>query len=406
MMRVQRVGMRTSSLCGLPRRRPPLPSVARVQLAMMGRMLSSNGEPKPLVEDVETRLQPRGQRSSFWRKWEHSSEQEFWQELGLDNDKAYEERTSPARRKGANTNLLEEDEYDDLSLITDLADEEYELLGAEDGNDSGGGRSEALAAGRHANDFFQLRDNLCKDGHIDLQRRGELLGLLEELGNDATKLAEPMPVERKTSGLSPTLMDRESLLNGLLICPTVWDWLEMKEKGTLQPEQYFAHILHTRRVTKVLTQGKRVSTSVLAVVGNGAGTAGFGMGKDAEAPHALNKAIKAAKKNLLYIDRFDNRTVFHDFEGRFAKTKLVLKIRRAGSGRRCNWLMWKIFNAFGISDVNCKVHGSRNNITQTHCIFNALQRMSTPQAVANRRGKRILDFTPRSSAAKHGHRAD
>jgi ribosomal protein S5 len=52
------------------------------------------------------------------------------------------------------------------------------------------------------------------------------------------------------------------------------------------------------------------------------------------------------------------------------------------------------------------VHGSRNNITQTRAIFNALQRMSSAQDVADRRGKRVLDMTPRSSIGQAGFRPD
>ena len=88
------------------------------------------------------------------------------------------------------------------------------------------------------------------------------------------------------------------------------------------------------------------------------------------------------------------------------RTKLVITLRRAGSGTRCNWIMWKILNAFGITDVSIKVHGSRNNLAQTHAIFNALQRMATATDIAERRGKRVLDMTPRTPAGWAGHRAD
>eukprot|EP00962_Isochrysis_galbana_P004369 scaffold1208_cov113-Isochrysis_galbana.AAC.2 len=53
-----------------------------------------------------------------------------------------------------------------------------------------------------------------------------------------------------------------------------------------------------------------------------------------------------------------------------------------------------------------QVHGSRNNISQTRALFNALQRMSSAQDVADRRGKRVLDMTPRSSIGQAGFRPD
>ena len=60
-------------------------------------------------------------------------------------------------------------------------------------------------------------------------------------------------------------------------------------------------------MSQVTSGGKKRSISVLAVVGNGAGSAGFGLGKDEEATEALVKACKAARKQLLHVDRFDGR---------------------------------------------------------------------------------------------------
>jgi small subunit ribosomal protein S5 len=132
----------------------------------------------------------------------------------------------------------------------------------------------------------------------------------------------------------------------------------------------------------------------LVVVGNGKGTAGIGMGKDITAGTALYKATCEARKSLVHIDRFDERTLFHAFDDRFAKTKVVIRLRRPGSGTRCSWVVWKILSAFGISDVSVKVHGSRNPTAVAHAVVNALQRMSSAQSIASRRGLRVLDMNP------------
>ena len=84
-------------------------------------------------------------------------------------------------------------------------------------------------------------------------------------------------------------------------------------------------------------------------------------------------------------------------ENWYGPTKVVIRMRRAFSGTRCNWLAWKVFSAFGISDLSCKVHGSSNNINQARCIVNALLAMDTPQGIADKRGKRVLDMTARNN---------
>ena len=58
--------------------------------------------------------------------------------------------------------------------------------------------------------------------------------------------------------------------------------------------------------------------------------------------------------------------------------------------------MWKILSAFGISDVSCKIHGSRNPTTVAYALLNTLQRCTSAQQVADRRGLRVLDMDPAS----------
>ena len=52
---------------------------------------------------------------------------------------------------------------------------------------------------------------------------------------------------------------------------------------------------------------------------------------DITAGTALYKATCEARKQLVHIDRFDDRTMWHDQEEFYAATKLVIRLRRAGS---------------------------------------------------------------------------
>ncbi len=81
-------------------------------------------------------------------------------------------------------------------------------------------------------------------------------------------------------------------------------------------------------------------------------------------------------------------------DDRFARTKLVIRLRRPGSGTRCSWAVWKMLSAFGVSDVSVKIHGSRNVTTVSYALFNALKRMTSAQKLAEQEGKRVLDLCP------------
>ena len=52
-------------------------------------------------------------------------------------------------------------------------------------------------------------------------------------------------------------------------------------------------------------------------------------GKDTDAGKALYKAQREARKNMIYVDRFDGRTIFHDRNEEYRATKFVVRQRRA-----------------------------------------------------------------------------
>ena len=203
-----------------------------------------------------------------------------------------------------------------------------------------------------------------------------------------------MPEEKLGRGDATALL-QEDLSKSIQTTRNYIDALKLRADGNLPAGSYYAYLLNTRRVAKVSAEGKRMSYSCLVVVGNGQGTAGIGMGKDITPGNALYKATRTARNSLIHIDRFDDRTLFHAINDRYAKTKLVIRLRRPGSGTRCAWHVWKMLSAIGVSDVSVKIHGSRNPTTVAYALFNALQRQSTAQDVADRRGVRVLDMDPR-----------
>jgi len=241
---------------------------------------------------------------------------------------------------------------------------------------------------------------------VESRRRAELMALLEDLGEDALESPPPMPTETDTVGSDSAgvqMLVREQQQRQLQVCNSFIDILKFKENGMIKQDAYFAHLLCTRVTSKVGAEGKRRSFSQLVVVGNGNGTAGLGAGKDLTPGTALYKATQNAKRNLIHIDRFDKRTIFHSMKSKFVRTKLTITPRRAGSGTKCSWPLWKMFQCFGITDVAVKIHGSKNVISVCKALQNSLMRQVTPEKIAARRGLRILDMTPRTHKGRMGY---
>ncbi len=63
--------------------------------------------------------------------------------------------------------------------------------------------------------------------------------------------------------------------------------------------EYEERVVSIKRVAKVVKGGRRFSFSALVVVGNGAGSVGYGIGKAGEVPEAIGKASRSAKKSFV-----------------------------------------------------------------------------------------------------------
>ena len=60
-------------------------------------------------------------------------------------------------------------------------------------------------------------------------------------------------------------------------------------------------LVQVNRVSKVVKGGRIFSFTALTVVGDGAGRVGFGRGKAREVPAAIQKAMEAARRNMITV---------------------------------------------------------------------------------------------------------
>lgn len=146
-----------------------------------------------------------------------------------------------------------------------------------------------------------------------------------------------------------------------------------------------------RRVVNQTRKGKQASIYSLAVVGNGNGMVGFGEGKHAEQATATRKAITQAVKNMEYVHRYQNRTIFGSFDHKFHAVQLKLRSRPPGFGLRANHYIHEICRCAGITDISAKVWGSRTGMNVIKATFEALKAQKLPSTTAKERGRRMVD---------------
>ena len=146
------------------------------------------------------------------------------------------------------------------------------------------------------------------------------------------------------------------------------------------------------RVAKVVKGGRRFSFAALVVVGDEKGRVGWGAGKAREVPEAIRKATEQAKRTMIRVPMREGRTLHHDVVGEFGAGRVILRAAPAGTGIIAGGPMRAVFETLGMGDVVAKCTGSTNPHNMVKATFAALQRCTSPRAVASRRGKKVSDL--------------
>jgi small subunit ribosomal protein S5 len=154
------------------------------------------------------------------------------------------------------------------------------------------------------------------------------------------------------------------------------------------------------RVAKVVKGGRRFAFAALVVVGDQKGRVGYGAGKAREVPEAIRKATERAKRGMIRVPMREGRTLHHDVIGIFGAGQVVLRAAPAGTGIIAGGPLRAVFETLGMGDVVAKNLGSRNPHNMVKAAFAALQRATSPRAVASRRGKKVSDLIGRRDHAQ------
>jgi len=150
-------------------------------------------------------------------------------------------------------------------------------------------------------------------------------------------------------------------------------------------------MIAVNRVTKVVKGGRILGFAALAVVGDGDGRIGMGKGKAREVPVAVQKAMEAARRNMMKV-ALKNGTIHHNVEGEHGSARVLMAPAPAGTGIIAGGPMRAVFEVMGVSDIVAKSHGSTNPYNMVRATLDALKHSTTPAEVAAKRGKTIEEI--------------
>ena len=139
------------------------------------------------------------------------------------------------------------------------------------------------------------------------------------------------------------------------------------------------------RVSKTVKGGRIARFAALVVVGDRNGHVGYGLGKAAEVPDAVKKAIEDAKKNL-HEAAMNGPTIPHEVLGIYGSGKVLLKPAAPGTGIIAGGGVRYVLQLAGISNVCAKCLRSNNPINVVKATFAELEDLRTLEEVAAARG--------------------
>jgi small subunit ribosomal protein S5 len=150
-------------------------------------------------------------------------------------------------------------------------------------------------------------------------------------------------------------------------------------------------LVTVNRVAKVVKGGRQFGFTALTVVGDGQGKVGFGYGKAREVPIAIQKAMQAARKNMIKVN-LTNQTLQYARKGRHGATYVYMQPASDGTGIIAGGAMRAVFECAGVRNVLAKSYGSRNPINVVRATIGALSSIHSPKAIAAKRGKKIKEI--------------
>ncbi|MCB1670309.1 MAG: 30S ribosomal protein S5 [Gammaproteobacteria bacterium] len=167
--------------------------------------------------------------------------------------------------------------------------------------------------------------------------------------------------------------------------------MAFKDEPNRNEEGLQEKLIQVNRVAKVVKGGRIFGFTALTAVGDGNGRVGFGRGKAREVPLAIQKAMEAARRNMITVS-LDGHTLQYPVKARHGASKVFMQPASEGTGVIAGGAMRAILELAGVQNVLAKCYGSTNPVNVVRATFNGLKNMRAPEDVAAKRGKTVEEI--------------
>ena len=148
----------------------------------------------------------------------------------------------------------------------------------------------------------------------------------------------------------------------------------LRRETRIKPE-FDQKIISIRRVTRVVTGGRRFSFSVGIVIGDRRGRVGVGLGKASDTPLAIEKAIRDARKNMIQVKQTTNGSIPHEVKVKYSSSRILI-MPAPGKGILAGSSARTVLEFAGLKEISAKIFSrSKNKINNARATIKALNQL-------------------------------
>ncbi len=168
--------------------------------------------------------------------------------------------------------------------------------------------------------------------------------------------------------------------------------MAFEKQDSVGNEGFKEKLVQVNRVAKVVKGGRIFAFTALTVVGDGKGKVGFGRGKAREVPAAIQKAMDAARRNMIQME-LDRGTIQYAVTGGHGASKVYMQPASEGTGVIAGGAMRAVLEIAGVENVLAKIYGSTNPVNVVRATIAALSSVRSPEEIAAKRGKTLAEIS-------------
>jgi small subunit ribosomal protein S5 len=168
--------------------------------------------------------------------------------------------------------------------------------------------------------------------------------------------------------------------------------MAFEKQDSVGNEGFKEKLVQVNRVAKVVKGGRIFAFTALTVVGDGKGKVGFGRGKAREVPAAIQKAMDAARRNMIHVE-LDRGTIQYAVKGGHGASKVYMQPASEGTGVIAGGAMRAVLEIAGVENVLAKIYGSANPVNVVRATIAALSSVRSPEEIAAKRGKTLAEIS-------------